>query len=135
MGSDEEADIVRWIFQQFVVERQSYTAIARQLDHGGILNQSGSLWTAANVHTILRNENYVGNLVYNRTSRRLGQKLVTNPSDQWVRRDAVIDPFVERSLFTVLRRSWLSDALKSPRMRCCSGSACSSIAKENSIPA
>ena len=114
LGSDEEADIVRWIFQQFVVERQSDTAIARQLDHGGIRNQSGSLWTAANVHTILRNENYVGNLVYNRTSRRLGQKLVTNPSDQWVRRDAVIDPIVERSLFTRAQKIMAERRLEIP---------------------
>ena len=60
LGSGGEADIVRWIFQNFVVERQLDTAIARQLDHAGIRNQSGSLWTAANVHTILRNENYEG---------------------------------------------------------------------------
>jgi DNA invertase Pin-like site-specific DNA recombinase len=99
LGSDEEAKIVRWIFHEFVVERQSDAEIARLLNHESVINRSGGQWTAANVHTILRNENYVGNLVYNRTSRRLGQKLVTNPSDQWVRRGAVVDPIVERGLF------------------------------------
>ena len=37
------------------------------------------------VHAILKNENYVGNLVYNSTSRRLGQTQVNNPRHLWVR--------------------------------------------------
>ena len=51
------------------------------------------------IHRILKNENYVGNIIYNRTSRRLGQKLVKNPRHQWVRGEAVIDPIVDKSLF------------------------------------
>jgi DNA invertase Pin-like site-specific DNA recombinase len=99
LGSEQEAAIIRWIFQQFVVERQSDAEIARQLNHQRVSSPSGGRWTPDNVHTILKNENYVGNLVYNRTSRRLGQKQVNNPSDQWVRREAVVDPIVEKSLF------------------------------------
>lgn len=98
-GSEEEAAVIRWIFHQFVVERQSDTEIARQLNRGQVPSQNGDPWTARNIHTILRNENYVGNLVYNRTSRRLGQRLVVNPSDQWIRRDAIIDPIIDGSLF------------------------------------
>jgi hypothetical protein len=51
------------------------------------------------IHTVLKNENYVGNVVYNRTSRRLGQKLVNNPPHLWIRGVASIDPVVDRSLF------------------------------------
>jgi len=51
------------------------------------------------IHNILRNENYVGNIVYNRTSRRLGQKLVNNPRDRWVRSDLVLDPMINQTLF------------------------------------
>lgn len=100
LGSHEEAAVIRWIFHQFVVERQSNTEIARQLNQGRVPSQNGAPWSYRNIHTILQNESYVGNLVYNRTSRRLGQKLVKNPSDLWVRRDAVIDPIIEASLFT-----------------------------------
>jgi DNA invertase Pin-like site-specific DNA recombinase len=99
LGSLEEAAIVRWIFQQFVTERMSDTEIARQLNCGRVPSQDETPWTPDNIHTILRNENYIGNLLYNRTSRRLGKKQVTNPSDQWVRSEAVIDPIVEKSIF------------------------------------
>jgi DNA invertase Pin-like site-specific DNA recombinase len=99
LGSEEEAAIVRWIFQQFVVERRSDIGIARQLNRARIANDNGRPWTDGMIHAILKNENYVGNLVYNRTSRRLGQKQVNNPHHLWVRSKAVIDPIVDESLF------------------------------------
>ncbi len=46
-GSDYEAAIVQWIFHQFVVEGESYTAIARQLNQAGIANHNGRPWTTA----------------------------------------------------------------------------------------
>jgi DNA invertase Pin-like site-specific DNA recombinase len=98
-GSEEEAAIVRWIFRQFVVERKSDTEIARQLNRTSIANHNGRPWTDGMIHTVLKNENYVGNLVYNRTSRRLGQKLVNNPQHLWIRGAAAIDPIVDQSLF------------------------------------
>jgi DNA invertase Pin-like site-specific DNA recombinase len=99
LGSDEEAAIVRWIFHRFVLERQSDAEIARQLNRAGVANHNGRPWAPEMIHRILKNENYVGNLVYNRTSRRLGQKLVNNPHHLWVRRKAVIDPVVDQNLF------------------------------------
>ena len=51
------------------------------------------------IEAILKNENYVGNFVYNRTSRRLGQKLVNNPHHLWVRRAAAVNPMVDQDLF------------------------------------
>ena len=51
------------------------------------------------IHTILKNENYIGNIVYNRTTRRLGQKQANNPHQRWIRGPAVIDPIVDPGLF------------------------------------
>jgi DNA invertase Pin-like site-specific DNA recombinase len=99
LGSNEEAAIVRWIFHQFVIEHQTDIDIARQLNRAGVVNDKERSWTDCMIHTILKNENYVGNLVYNRTSRRLGQRQVKNPRHQWVRSEAVIDPIVDRNLF------------------------------------
>jgi hypothetical protein len=48
---------------------------------------------------LLKNENYVGNIVYNRRSYRLKQKGVDNPSHLWIRSEAAIEPIVEQSLF------------------------------------
>jgi len=98
-GSDDEAVTVRRIFHQFVVERKSDAEIARQLNRANVFNPSGRPWTSGMIHTILKNENYVGNIVYNRTSRRLGQKRVKNPEHLWIRSVAAIAPIVDQGLF------------------------------------
>src|SRR5215212_727772 len=97
-GSEEEVAVVRWIFQQFVVERTTYVDIARQLNRVNVANH-GRPWTDIMIEAILKNENYVGDLVYNRTSRRLGQKLVNNPHHLWIRNAAAVDPMVDKDLF------------------------------------
>jgi DNA invertase Pin-like site-specific DNA recombinase len=99
LGTDEEVAIVRWIFQQFVLERETDVEIARKLNRGSIANHHGRPWTYIMVHSILRNENYIGNLVYNRTSRRLARKQVNNPAQQWVRSSAGVGPVVDPELF------------------------------------
>lgn len=98
-GSAEELGIVNWIFHQFVVERKSDAAIARELNEARVANHHGRPWSYVMVHGILRNENYVGRMVYNRTSNPLGQKLKQNPPDLWVRSIAAIKPIVDEDLF------------------------------------
>ncbi|MGY8635726.1 recombinase family protein [Bradyrhizobium sp. 14AA] len=98
-GSDEETRIVRWIFHQFVEERKSDAAIARALNEAEVGNHHRRPWTYLMVHNILKNENYIGKVVYNRTSKQLGQKLKPNPPDQWVRSNAAIKPIVDEELF------------------------------------
>lgn len=98
-GSAEEAAIIRIIFDQFVSGRQSYSDIRRQLNDAGIANHKGRPWTDGMIPTILANENYVGKTIYNRTSRRLGQKLVKNPDHAWVRGAAAIEPIVDPGIF------------------------------------
>ncbi|MEH2589819.1 recombinase family protein [Bradyrhizobium sp. AZCC 1721] len=97
-GPDEETVVVRRIFHQFVVERKSYSQITRELNRAKITNQ-GRPWTGAMIRILLMNENYIGNIVYNRTTRPIGQKLMSNPQDRWVRGLAVIDPIVDPNLF------------------------------------
>lgn len=99
-GPDEEIAIVRWIFDQFAIEQTTSTKIARQLNLAGVANHHGRPWTENMVRNILANENYVGSLIYNRTSRRLGQKLTKNSADMWIRGDARIDPIVDKVIFS-----------------------------------
>jgi DNA invertase Pin-like site-specific DNA recombinase len=98
-GSPDELALVRWIFHQYAVAKVTGAEIARQLNRNGISNQHGRPWNCRFVHRILRNENYIGNIVFNRTSRRLGQKAVKNPAHMWTKAVAAIEPIVERSLF------------------------------------
>jgi DNA invertase Pin-like site-specific DNA recombinase len=99
LGPDEEIAVVRWIFQQFVLNRRTDAEIARQLNQGNVPNHHGRPWSSLMIHDILKNENYVGNLVYNKTSRRLGQTQVSNPDHLWVRRLGVVPPAIDQDLF------------------------------------
>jgi Recombinase len=56
------------------------------------------------IHRILKNENYIGNIVYNRVSRRLGQKRIKNPRDHWVRSAVVVDPIIDQHHFESAQR-------------------------------
>ncbi|AWM07619.1 recombinase family protein [Bradyrhizobium symbiodeficiens] len=98
-GSDEEIRIVRWIFDQFVEQRKTDAAIARSLNEAQVGNHHGRAWTPLMIHDVLKNENYIGKVVYNRTSKPLGQKLKSNPPDQWIRSNAAIKPIVDATLF------------------------------------
>lgn len=104
VGTERERETVRWIFDQFVLSQLSDTEIARRLNAGNVANHNGRPWTAGMINAILKNENYVGNVVYNRTSRRLGQKLTSNPRDAWIRSAEVIEPVVDKGLFARAQR-------------------------------
>lgn len=99
LGSKREAVIVKSIFQKFVVDKKSVTTIVRDLNRKKIPNHHGRAWTTIMVYTVLRNEAYVGNLVHNRTSRRLGQLEVKNPPEKWIRREGIIDAIVDARIF------------------------------------
>jgi hypothetical protein len=99
LGSQQEADTIRWIFHQFVISKKSSSEIARELNQANIPHHNARAWTDKIINVILKNENYVGNIVHNRTSTRLGQKRIRNPDTLWIRRKAAIDPIVDQGLF------------------------------------
>jgi hypothetical protein len=49
---------------------------------------------------LLLNENYVGNLVYNRKTNRLRKKVRPNPPEQWIRSEGALEPIVSPHLFS-----------------------------------
>ncbi|MBB4257307.1 recombinase family protein [Bradyrhizobium sp. CIR3A] len=103
-GSNEENRTVRWIFDQFVEERKCDAEIARTLNQAQVNNHHGRPWTPLMIHNVLKNENYIGKVVYNRTSKQLGQKLRSNPPEQWVRATGAIKPIVDEDVFERARR-------------------------------
>jgi site-specific DNA recombinase len=76
---DAEAPIVRRIFASRV-QGFGAKAIAEELNRVG-LSHRGRAWCKAAVLRILRNEAYIGTLVFNRTDRRTGKP---RPRDQWI---------------------------------------------------
>jgi len=124
-GPEAEIEVVRWIFKTFVEERKGPTEIARRLNRQGILAPDATLWTNSKIGRLLRNENYIGNLVYSRTSTKLRSPSVVNPPEKWVRKENALVGIVPRELFlkaqeicaASYKRRHLSDAYLLDRLR------------------
>ena len=56
------------------------------------------------VDSILRNENYIGNTVYNRESFPLRGRKIKNPPSLWIRTKGSIAPAVDRGIFLRAQR-------------------------------
>lgn len=100
-GAPEELELIRDVFRQFVIERKSESEIARVLNRRGTLNRYGRRWTSWTIRSLLMNENYIGNYVYNRKTFRLRQKGRRNSRNLWVRATGVFEAIVEPSLFAL----------------------------------
>jgi DNA invertase Pin-like site-specific DNA recombinase len=98
VGEPEETAVVRWIFEQSLAWKMD-TQIARELNRRCVPTVTGQPWNRAAISRILRNEVYVGNIVYNRRSKKLGGPKVENPSDLWVRGEHCVQPIVEPEVF------------------------------------
>lgn len=97
-GTAVEVDVVRWIFQQ-CLNKKSDEKIARELNRKAIPTGIGRPWNRGLVCRMLRNENYVGNIVYNRQSTKLGTRKISNSSDKWVRGERCIETIVDPNVF------------------------------------
>lgn len=64
----EEADVVRRIYEEFL-DGFGTEAIARHLNDDGVPTRVGDNWTHTPVQKILRNYNYTGNLILQKTYR------------------------------------------------------------------
>jgi DNA invertase Pin-like site-specific DNA recombinase len=99
LGPQSEQDVVIRIFRQFVVHRKSQAAIARQLNVEQVPNHLAKPWTDSMVHFVLKNENYIGNSVYNKKSFKLKQVMRDNPPELWIRTTGLFEPVVDKSIF------------------------------------
>ncbi|WP_108513329.1 recombinase family protein [Bradyrhizobium algeriense] len=102
-GAADEVAVVRWIFQQ-CLKKKSDEEIARELNRQAIPTWIGRPWNRGLVCRILRNENYIGNVVYNRQSHKLGTRKVSNSPDKWVRAERCIEPIVDPNVFQRVQR-------------------------------
>ena len=102
-GTDDEVAVVRWIFDQ-CIQKQSDAKIARELNQQAVPTGTGGPWKSHFVSRILQNENYIGNIVYNRTSQKLKTRTIQNPPDKWIRGAQCIKPTVDLAVFERVQR-------------------------------
>lgn len=113
VGPQRETDVVRKIFEWFVMDGLGETQIARLLTERDIEPEYFKkwahlrAWTCGRVHQVLTNPKYIGTIAYNRTSRKLHEKTVRNPDDKWVCRkgafEAVVDPALYEKAQQIIR--------------------------------
>ena len=99
LGPPRETAVIQRIFKEYVERRSSAEEIARRLNLEGIPNHRGRPWTRIMVNYALRNENFIGNTVYNRESSPLQGKATKNPPDLWIRNKGAIPAIIDQNLF------------------------------------
>jgi DNA invertase Pin-like site-specific DNA recombinase len=98
-GPEEEVEIVRTMYHQFVDGGMIESEIAAHVNERGIATDLGRPWTRGSVHQVLTNEKYIGNNVYNRRSFKLKKKRVENSPEMWIRADSAFEAVVDSQIF------------------------------------
>ncbi|HLZ00620.1 MAG TPA: recombinase family protein [Bradyrhizobium sp.] len=94
-----EINLIRRIFASFVVQKKNRSAIAEELNAERTFTRSGKRWTSRTISNVLENEVYLGHMVFNRRSTKLGDRLIKNPPGMWIRRDNAFKAIIEPRLF------------------------------------
>jgi hypothetical protein len=98
-GPLEEAQVVSAIYDWYMRLKLGDKRIAHMLNAAGIEGESGKTWTKKMVNSILTNEKYVGNSVFNRTSYKLKKRPVKNPPEMWIRKEDAFAALVPKETF------------------------------------
>jgi DNA invertase Pin-like site-specific DNA recombinase len=98
-GPKKEVTTVRSIFDLFTVNLKSPGEIAEILNRRGLITDLGRAWNRTIVYQLLTNPKYIGSNVFNRISRKVGERRKTNPASMWIRRDGAFQAIVPLAKF------------------------------------
>lgn len=98
-GPDEEVAWVNKMYRWLIEEDLSFREIADRLNKEGVTTDLDRPWNSGTVRTVLTNEKYIGNNVYNRSSFKLKKLHVGNPPDMWVRKEGTFEGIVPLEFF------------------------------------
>jgi len=125
-GDPKEIKIVRRIFDCYANKGMGYRLIARMLNQENILSPRGKKWGLCAVEFILSNQIYIGNLVYNKTSKAKFHRIVktergyeakykgkvikakterNRDKTQWIIIEGAIEPVISKELFSKAQKS------------------------------
>ena len=97
---EEEAQVVRLVFDWLVHDHLPIRKIARRLSVKGFRTYEGNThWAKSTVARILANETYAGTAYYNRLGRAspYGPQKVRRPREQWIA--VPVPPIIDRSMW------------------------------------
>ena len=99
-GPKRELAVIRNIFDLFTIESKSAHEIADNLNLRRF-HSEGHPWARNRILKILNDPKYMGTSVFNRKSRKLQQRSVTNRLEDWILRDGAIKPTISREQYTL----------------------------------
>jgi len=105
-GPQDEIAVIRRIFDLYVNQAVFKDRIARILNSEGVAppGPRAAAWSGEHIRHILRNERFIGNVLYDRTTSKLrlgqvGAGRVKNPPALWVRGRTGLPPIVSPEIF------------------------------------
>jgi DNA invertase Pin-like site-specific DNA recombinase len=98
-GPEEEVGWVGKMYRWLIEEDLSFREIADRLNEAGVTTDLEKPWTPSTVRTVLTNEKYIGNNVFNRSSFKLKKLHVDNPPEMWIRKEGAFEGIVTLEFF------------------------------------
>lgn len=111
-GNGQQVATVRRIFQDCTETRCGPNQIAANLNREGIPSPGGGAWDGSKVRHILVNEQYIGTMVYNKTTQKLKTPSRHNPKPEWIRTCTAFDAIVDQATFDEAQRLLAQAALR-----------------------
>lgn len=100
--NEEEAKIVRMIFDMYVNQNVGTNTIAHELNQRGIKTRRGKNWDGVAIKRLLKNEKYIGKVILNRYTKpdvtSSGRKIERDPSE-WIVLENAIPAIIDRETF------------------------------------
>lgn len=93
---EEQAEIVKKIFNDYTNELKSYLEIARELNSLGFRTKRGAMYEARTIQYILQNPFYIGKIRWNRQNH--AEHTIKDESE-WIIADAEHEPIIDAELF------------------------------------
>lgn len=98
-GPAHEIQTVRRIYDMFLDRKWTFTEIAQTLNVEGVAGEFGESWSRSKVLSVLSNDKYIGNSIFNRASTKLKGKRKKNPKSEWVCKEGAFEAIVSRDRF------------------------------------
>ena len=104
-GPEEEVVWVNKTYCWLIEEDLSFREIADRLNEAGVTTDLDKLWTLSTARTVLTNEKYIGNNVFNRSSFKVKKLDIDNPSEMWICKEDAFERIVPLEFFRLRKKS------------------------------
>jgi len=118
LSTPEDVELVRSIFRRYIAG-ESLRQLSRWLSDAGVSSPKGSRWTSTGLSMLLKNERYLGYMVYGqRTSSKYktagnpNGKMQMKPRDQWLIVQNTHPPIVTQQEFDAVQAAMTSNTAK-----------------------